>query len=777
MDWDPHIVNKIDEPRADGAPELGRPSQPQNYGQGVPPLAEDFRSGRPFPQGATYDGRGTNFAFFAEAADAVEVCLFDDAQATHESRRIRLRERTNGVWHGYVPKLSPGQLYGYRVYGPYRPKEGLRYNPNKLLLDPYTRAIGRDVKWDDALFGYTIGHPDRDLSFDERDSAPFAPLGVVTDDKFEWKRDKRLRTPWSETIIYEAHVKGLTRLHPEVPPKLRGTYAGLATPPVIDHLKKLGVTAIELMPTHYFLDDRLLGERNLSNYWGYNTLGFFAPHPGFAASRGNPRETVREFRAMVRELHKAGIEVILDVVYNHTAEGNELGPTLSFRGIDNQTYYRTVPDNQRYYMDFTGCGNTLNMVHPHSLRILMDSLRYWVTEMHVDGFRFDLAAALARELYDVNQLSAFFNTIYQDPVLAEVKLIAEPWDVGPGGYQVGRFPINWTEWNGRYRDSVRKFWRGEMGMHSEIATRLSGSADLYEDSGRKPSASINFVTAHDGFTLNDLVSYNEKHNEDNGEDNRDGANDNESWNCGVEGPTDDEGIVELRERQKRNFLVTLLLAQGVPMLSAGDEMGRTQRGNNNAYCQDNEVSWLDWDLDEVRQLLLEFTRRVIHLRKRHPNFRRKSFFEDEPAAGERMERLRWVRADGAAMTEEDWHNGGWMRTIGLLLFGTAPEIRAPRGGRARDDDFFLLLNAHSEAVEFRLPPEARRRRWTYVIDTSRGDLPVDEFLVQKGRICLEPHSTVVLRRKKRAISPKRTSSLEQEIQASSDERSRAARTK
>lgn len=723
---------------------------PSRVGEGPPSTQEDFRPGRPVPQGATFDGKGTTFAFFAEGADAVEVCLFESVYAKRESRRIRLRERTNGVWHGYVPKVRPGQLYGYRVHGPYEPECGLRYNANKLLLDPYTRAIARDVIWDDALFGYTIGHEDADLSFDKRDSAPFAPLGVVIDDRFKWGRDRRLRTPWSETVIYEAHVRGMTRLHPDVPPSLRGTYAGLATPPVIEHLKKLGVTAIELMPIHYFLSDRHLEEANLSNYWGYNTLGFFAPHPSYAASRGRPEETVREFRSMVREMHKAGIEVILDVVYNHTAEGNELGPTLSFRGIDNLAYYRTVPENQRYYMDFTGCGNTLNMIHPHSLRLLMDSLRYWVTEMHVDGFRFDLASALARELFDVNQLSAFFNTIYQDPTLAEVKLIAEPWDVGMGGYQVGHFPINWTEWNGRYRDSVRKFWRGDMGMHSEIATRLSGSADLYEHSGRKPSASINFVTAHDGFTLHDLVSYNRKHNEKNGQNNEDGANDNESWNCGVEGPTNDPEIISLRQRQMRNFLTTLFLSQGVPMLVAGDEFGRTQNGNNNAYCQDNKISWLNWDLTDLQSEQFEFVRRLIALRAQHPNFRRRSFYERDPVAGGPMERLLWVRADGRSMTEEDWHEGGWMRTLGMLLIGSAPEIRSPKGGRSRDDDFFLLLNAHSESVSFRLPEETRRKRWTIVLDTARPELPSDRESINRGRVLLAPRSTVVLRHKKHA---------------------------
>lgn len=708
------------------------------------PPDESYLAGSPYPQGATFDGEGTNFALFSDAAEWVELCLFDRSEDAAESRRIRIRERTNGVWHIYLPEVKPGQLYGYRVYGPYEPEKGLRFNPNKLLLDPYAKSIGRDLTWDDALFGYTIGHEDGDLSFDERDSAPFAPLAIVTNPAFDWEGDKSPGIVWHNTIIYEAHVRGLTMRHPEVPGHLRGTYAAIGSQPIIDYLVKLGITAIELMPVHYFLHDRHLLERGLRNYWGYNTLGFFAPQRDYAACRATPGEGVREFREMVKALHRAGIEVILDVVYNHTAEGNERGPTLSFRGIDNRAYYRTVGDNERYYMDYTGCGNTLNMVHPHSLKLLMDSLRYWVTEMHVDGFRFDLAAALARELHEVDQLGAFFDTIYQDPTLATVKLIAEPWDLGDGGYQVGKFPVNWTEWNGKYRDSVRKYWKGDMGMHGEIATRLSGSSDLYEHTGRLPSASINFITAHDGFTLHDLVSYDGKHNEANGEENRDGANDNESWNCGAEGPTDDAGINTLRERQKRNFLATLLLSQGVPMICAGDEIGRTQQGNNNAYCQDDELSWLDWNLDDTRRALLEFTSRLCHYRRGHPNFHRRSFVEQDPTVSLQAENVRWVRADGESMAEEDWNEGGWMRTLGMLLPGDAPEIRNSVGRRVRDNDYLILLNAHHDPVPFRLPKDMRRKHWFVAFDTARPELAPCQERVTRATVKLEGRSLVVL---------------------------------
>ncbi len=697
--------------------------------EAVPEL-HPLRPGVAFPQGATSDGDGVNFALFAEGATQVELCLFDSVDARKESARIVLRDRTHGVWHGYIPGLRPGQLYGYRVHGPYDPAQGLRFNPHKLLLDPYARAIGRLTRWDDSLFGYTIGHEAKDLSQDTRDSAPYAPLGVVCDDKFDWSGEERPNHPWHDTVIYEAHVRGLTRLHPEVPEELRGTYAGIACPPVLEHLRKLGITAIELMPVHHFLHHRHLLDRGLGNYWGYDTLGFFAPEPTYAARGDIPNGVVREFKETVKALHNAGFEVILDVVYNHTAEGNELGPTLSFRGIDNHAYYRTVHDDRRYYMDFTGCGNTLNLVHPHALRMLMDSLRYWVTEMHIDGFRFDLAAALARELHDVNRLGAFFDTIYQDPTLAPIKLIAEPWDLGTGGYQVGNFPVNWTEWNGHYRDTVRRFWKGDMGMHGEVAWRLGGSADLYERSGRRPSASINFVTAHDGFTLHDLVSYDSKHNEANGDENRDGADDNNSWNCGAEGPTEDADILELRQRQMRNFICTLFLSQGVPMLLSGDEIGRTQQGNNNGYCQDNELTWLDWNLDETRSNLLEFARRVIHYRRQHPNFRRRSFVETHPDTGAPSETLLWFRADGEAMQQSDWEDGGWMRTLGLYLDGNAAEIRDTLGEHVTDDHFFLLLNAHHEPVKVILPKDLRAKKWRFVFDTMRPDLEPDKHAVR-----------------------------------------------
>jgi isoamylase len=683
-----------------------------------------------------------NFSLFSESSELVELCLFDSSGKNED--RIRIRERTNGAWHIYLPGVGPGQLYGYRVHGPYDPHAGLRFNPNKLLLDPYTKAIGRKLKWADELFGYRLGDPEGDLSFDDRDSAPFAPIGAVIDPSFDWSGEQRPSAPLHETVIYEAHVRGMTMLHPQVPEKLRGTYAAIASEPIIAHLRSLGTTAIELMPVHYFLDDRHLVEKGLRNYWGYNTLGFFAPEPTYAAA-SEPAEVIREFKQMVKDLHNAGIEVILDVVYNHTAEGNHAGPTLSFRGIDNLAYYRVVPDDPRHYMDYTGCGNTLNMVHPHSIQLLMDSLRYWVTEMHVDGFRFDLASALARELKDVDQLGAFFDTIYQDPTLAPTKLIAEPWDLGEGGYQVGNFPTGWMEWNGKYRDTVRKFWKGDMGLHSEIATRLAGSADLYETTRRPPSASINFVTAHDGFTLQDLVSYEQKHNEANGEDNRDGADDNHTWNCGVEGPTDDPGIIALRERQKRNFWCALLLAQGSPMISGGDELGRTQQGNNNAYCQDNEISWYHWDLDERRKSFLEFARRIAQYRKEHPNFHRYAFYDNDPEAQHPDKNIVWYRADGKRMGPKDWEKGGWMRTLGMFLNGTAPEIRDSSGSCAVDKDFLLLLNAHHERVQFRISYELYHSGWRIAFDTARPELPIEEESVKRYRLVdLVPRSFVVL---------------------------------
>ncbi len=717
---------------------------------GVPaPLpSEEYHSGSPNPQGATFDGEGTNFAVFSENAEYVDLCLFDSAGDSKESKRIRFRERTHGIWHLYLKDVKPGQLYGYRVHGPYEPEKGLRFNHNKLLLDPYAKAIGREITWDDSLYGYRIGDEAEDLSFDERDSAAFAPLAVVTDDSFDWEDDEAPDRSWQQTVIYEAHVKGLTMRHPDVPEEIRGTYAAIGSEPIIDYLTKLGITAIELMPVQFFTDDRHLQEKGLHNYWGYNTLGFFAPQPAYAASKGHPADVAREFREMVKALHRAGIEVILDVVYNHTAEGNERGPTLSFRGLDNQAYYRTVAGDERYYMDFTGCGNTLNIIHPHSLRLLMDSLRYWVSEMHVDGFRFDLASALARSLYDVDQLGTFFGAIYQDPVLSETKLIAEPWDLGAGGYQVGQFPMTWTEWNGRYRDSVRKYWLGDIGMHREIAQRLGGSPDLYAKTGRLPSASINFITAHDGFTLNDLVTYQEKHNEANGEDSRDGADDNNAWNCGVEGPTDDKEILSLREKQKRNFLATLMLSQGVPMICAGDEFGRTQQGNNNGYCQDNEISWHDWELDDARKTLLKFTSKLIHLRLEHPNFHRRSFVEIDPEVGGSDENKGWFRADGAGMADRDWEEGGWMRTLGMYLAGDALEIRDASGKRVEDDDFLILINSHHEQVEFTMPEVLGTEGWKLCIDTVEPEhTQADcEKIIENGRVLLCGRSLIVLHR-------------------------------
>jgi glycogen operon protein len=673
--------------------------------------------------------------------------LFDQSGDTEQ--RIRIRERTNGAWHIYVPQVGPGQLYGYRVHGPYDPENGLRFNPNKLLLDPYAKAIGRPLTWADELFGYTLGDPAGDLSFDDRDSAPFAPLGVVIDPAFDWSGEKRPSYPAHETIIYEAHVRGMTMLHPDVPPKLRGTYAAMASEPITKHLQGMGVTAVELMPVHYFLHDRHLIDQGLRNYWGYNTLGFFAPEPGFSAHRTDPVEVVREFKQMVKGLHNAGIEVILDVVYNHTAEGNHAGPTLSFRGIDNLAYYRTVPGDQRHYMDYTGCGNTLNMVHPHSIQLLMDSLRYWVTEMHVDGFRFDLASALARELKDVDHLGAFFDTIYQDPTLAPTKLIAEPWDLGEGGYQVGNFPLGWMEWNGKYRDTVRNFWKGDMGLHSEIATRLAGSADLYENTHRPPSASINFVTAHDGFTLQDLVSYEQKHNAANGEGNRDGSNDNYSWNCGVEGETDDPGVIELRERQKRNFWCSLMFAQGSPMISGGDELSRTQAGNNNGYCQDSELSWYHWDLSPAGAEFLEFAERVVRYRKQHPNFHRYAFYDNDPEARHPDKNIVWFRADGKRMQTKDWEDGGWMRTLGMFLNGSAPEIRDNLGRCAEDADFLLLLNAYHEPVSFRISHELYPTGWKVAFDTARPTLALEQEAVKRSRsVNLAPRSFVLLSRER-----------------------------
>lgn len=667
--------------------------------------------GRPYPLGATWDGNGVNFALFSEHAEKVELCLFD-ALTRHEVARIALREHTDQVWHGYLPNANPGLLYGYRVHGPYQPESGHRFNPNKLLLDPYAKAIVGDIEWGDAHFGYQVGHADGDLSFDPRDNADAMPKCQVVDTSFDWGNDLAPNIPWNETVVYELHVKGMTRLHPEVPEHLRGTYLGLACEPVIAHLKALGVTAVELMPIHAFFDERYLLDKGLNNYWGYSSLGYFAPTARYSA--GDP---IKEFKTMVKTLHDHGIEVILDVVYNHTAEGNQWGPTLSFRGIDNAAYYRLESGQPRYYRDYTGCGNTLNMRHPRVLQMVMDSLRYWVQEMHVDGFRFDLAATLARGQHEVDRLGAFLDIIQQDPVLSQVKLIAEPWDIGEGGYQVGNFPPGWSEWNGRYRDAVRSFWKGEGGMVGEMASRLTGSSDLYHHSGRRPYASINFITAHDGFTLHDLVSYNDKHNEANGENNWDGESHNRSWNCGAEGPTDDPAVLTLRMRQRRTLIATLLLSQGVPMLAAGDEMGRTQRGNNNAYCQDNEISWVHWDLPQSEREFLHFVQRMVRLRREHPVFRRSHFFVGRDANGKKVWDIVWFSPNGKEMSTDEWDQH-FVRCLGVYFSGAHLEDSDHYGRQVQDDDFILLINAHHEPIHFVLPRFHRSMGWHCLMDTD-----------------------------------------------------------
>ncbi len=663
-------------------------------------------------------GNGVNFALFSEAATSVELCLFDSIEATEENIRIPVTEHTDQVWHVFLPDVRPGQLYGFRVSGPYDPERGLRFNSSKLLLDPYAKAIAGEVNWSDEMFGYVIGGEDEDLTQDFRDDAWGVPKSVVIDSTFDWHGDKKLGVPLHNSVIYEVHVKGFTKLCPDVPEELRGTYAGLGSAAAIDYLKKLGVTAVELLPVQAHIDDKLLIDRGLTNYWGYNTIGFFAPHADYSSS-GQLGEQIPEFKSMVRNLHAAGIEVILDVVYNHTAEGNHLGPTLCFRGIDNIAYYRLHPDNPRFYLDFTGTGNTFNLLHPRSLQLVMDSLRYWVLDMHVDGFRFDLASTLARDDEGVNKLHAFFEIIHQDPVLSQVKLIAEPWDVGEGGYQVGNFPVLWAEWNGKYRDTMRSFWKGDEGRIGEMAYRLTGSPDLYQHSGRRPYASINFVTAHDGFTLNDLVSYNEKHNELNGDNNTDGDNNNQSWNCGAEGPTDDPEISELRERQCRNFLTTLFLSQGVPMLPGGDERGRTQNGNNNAYCQDNEISWLNWERDEKQTQLLEFTRKLIQLRRDHPVFRRPKFFQGRRIRGSEIRDVMWFNPGGSEMSEEEWASP-FVRCLGMLLSGDTMDVLNFEGEPIRDDTFLLLINAHYEPIPFVLPGQ-EHIEWQLILDTMEAD--------------------------------------------------------
>ncbi|MGE5611186.1 MAG: glycogen debranching protein GlgX [Bacillota bacterium] len=680
--------------------------------------------GRPYPLGATWDGAGVNFAIFSENAAKIELCLFNSSEANVEHQRIELPECTDMVWHGYFPDIEPGQLYGYRIYGPYQPHHGHRFNPNKIILDPYAKAIGRDVRWDDSLFGYTIGDPHADLSFDERDSAAFAPLASVIDTAFTWGDDRPPRIPWHKTLIYEVHVKGFTMRHPEVPEKQRGTYGGLASEAVIEHLLDLGVTAVELMPVHYHLNDRHLVEQGLTNYWGYNTLSYFAPHVEYA-SRHSPRKSMQEFKMMVRALHAAGIEVILDVVYNHTAENNQTGPTLSFRGADNASYYRLAKD-RRHYMDFTGCGNSLNMTHPRVLQLIMDSLRYWVTEMHVDGFRFDLASTLARELHEVNRLGAFFDIIHQDPILSQVKLIAEPWDVGPGGYQVGNFPVLWSEWNGKYRDTVRRFWKGEGDTASELAKRLTGSSDLYEDDGRKPHASINFITAHDGFTLQDLVSYNEKHNDANCEGNCDGTDANHSWNCGVEGPTDDPKTIALREQQKRNLIATLLFSEGVPMMLGGDDLSHTCKGNNNPYCQDSEISWLNWDIDSRKQKFLEFVKRCTRIWREQPVLQRRKFFLGRAIRGSDVKDLCWFEPSGKEMSDKAWTTD-FVKCLGVRLAGDIINEVDERGEPIVGDTLLLLFNAHCEQIAFTLPATQPNHIWETMLDTAHPEAPPKSF--------------------------------------------------
>ncbi|KAA0992618.1 glycogen debranching protein GlgX [Dyadobacter sp. UC 10] len=702
----------------------------------------DLRPGTPYPLGATWTGDGVNFAIFSENATKVELCLFDSPDAQSENIKIEVEEVTHHIWHAYVPGLRPGQLYGYRMHGPFEPENGHRFNPHKLLIDPYAKALSSTVKWDDALFGYQIGSEEEDLSFNETDSAPFIPKSVVVDQHFDWEGDQAPKTPYHETIIYEAHVKGFSRLNPKIPAELQGTYAGIAHPVSIEYLKGLGITALELMPVHDFVPDRHLLEKGLTNYWGYNSLGFFAPDSKYSSS-GTLGGQVTEFKNMVRELHKSGIEVILDVVYNHTAEGNHLGPTFSFRGIDNASYYRLSQEEPRFYMDYTGTGNTLNTRLPNVLALIMDSLRYWITEMHVDGFRFDLASALARTLHETDTLGSFFNIIHQDPVISQVKLIAEPWDIHEDGYMVGKFPPGWAEWNGMYRDCVRNYWRGEESRLAEFAQRFTGSPDLYQGGYRSPMASINLITAHDGFTLHDLVSYNEKHNEANGEDNKDGAEDDSSWNCGVEGPTEDADINSLRNKQKRNFLTTLFLSQGVPMLVAGDEFGRTQNGNNNAYCQDNEISWIDWQ--KVDHDLLAFTKGLIWFCKSHPSFQRRRWFQGLPVTGSDIEDIRWYSPEGQIMPDEDWENG-FAKSMGVYLNGKGIRCVNYDGKRLTDDSFYIIFNAHDGPLDYILPPDKCGDPWHKVIDTSDAFIGEDgESFTQGSSISVQGRSVLVLK--------------------------------
>jgi isoamylase len=699
--------------------------------------------GRPFPLGPSWDGQGTNFSLYSQNATKVELCLYDARDPSTEYGRVWLPERTAHVWHGYLPGIRPGQLYGYRVHGPYEPERGHRFNPAKLVIDPNAKAVAGKVDWNAPVFGYQLGHSDADLSRDDTDNAWGVPKGVVSDPFFDWEGDVRPRTPLHKTVIYEVHVKGFSIKHPDIAENERGTYAGLGSRAAIEYFQRLGVTAVELLPVHDFLDDKFLLDKGLRNYWGYNTTNFFAPDARYSSS-GDRGQQVSEFKAMVKALHEAGIEVILDVVYNHTSEGNELGPTLSFKGIDNASYYRLVPETPRYYQNFTGTGNSFNARDPQVLRLIMDSLRYWVLEMHVDGFRFDLASTLARELHGVDRLSSFFDIIHQDPVLSQVKLIAEPWDVGHGGYQVGNFPIIWSEWNDKYRDTVRRFWRGDEDQMAELGYRLTGSSDLYQDDGRSPNASINFVTAHDGFTLHDLVSYNEKHNEPNGENNNDGSNNNLSSNHGVDGPTDDANIIELRERQKRNFLATLLLSQGTPMICGGDERGRTQKGNNNAYAQDNEISWFDWNETELTKGLFDFTCRLLDLRAHHPALHRKKFFQGRKIRGTDVRDVVWFRPDGQEMTDPEW-DAHWVRSIGMLLDGSGLGERDDEGELVVDDDLLLLLNAHTDDVAFNIRSQ-KGGEWEVLVDTRQAGAPNGARIPDGGCLQVMGRSLVLLAR-------------------------------
>ena len=700
--------------------------------------------GKPYPLGATWTGKGVNFALYSANATGVDLCLFEATDTDREDVRIRLRELTDHVWHVFLPDAGPGQLYGYRVYGAYDPAAGHRFNASKVVIDPYAKAIAGKVLWGPEMFGYPLGNAAEDLKRDYQDNVASVPKCIVINPAFDWQNDQPPRTPLEETVVYEVHVRGFTKLWETIPKEVRGTYAGLGSPEAIKYLQALGATAIELLPVHEHCDEGFLLDRGVTNYWGYNTVGFFAPESSYS-SAGFLGDQVSEFKTMVRNLHRAGLEVILDVVYNHTAEGNHLGPTLAFKGIDNASYYRLVPDNPRYYMDYTGCGNTPNTQNPRVLQLIMDSLRYWVTEMHVDGFRFDLASALGREEHLVDANSGFFDILLQDPILSQVKLIAEPWDLGEGGYMVGKFPAPWSEWNGKYRDCIRRYWKGDDGVLAEFAYRLTGSPDLYQHQGKAPRASINFVTVHDGFTLNDLVSYNEKHNEANGEENRDGDSHNNSWNCGVEGPTDDVKVNALRERQKRNFLATLFLSQGVPLLNGGDEFSRTQRGNNNTYCQDNELSWFNWQWTPEQQQLLRFTTQLTQFRREHPVFRRPKYFTGRRIRGDDVKDLMWFAPNGAEMKAADWQNG-FAKCIGVLFSGTTSDVRDARGEPVRDDTFLLLFNAHYEPLTF-IVPGREEIRWETVINTAAeiGFVKAGEVVAAGDEVELIERSLSLLR--------------------------------